>query len=221
MQIDMRISRSFESGPETICMFSELHHYNQKKLANDERFYNVKLSSHFFQRTVTAAVYDSVICNFIAFLEPTEHPAQFQQDIVHAHKSQETTELLCSFFNDRICGCFVRSLHLSIPNILRSLLKNKVYIDPPRMLAKLKQKVENGIRLIDRQMLKRVSGNLLKPCTHNIYRTNIRQQIWCVCRIGLLKIVYGHTWRMRVHKSLVVMLKILIVIDKGKIVNYR
>ncbi len=39
----------------------------------------------------------------------------------------------------------------------------------------------------------------LKLCTHipNECRTNICQQIWCVCRMGLLI----HTWRMRANKS--------------------
>ncbi len=39
--------------------------------------------------------------------------------------------------------------------------------------------------------------------TH-IYRMNIRQQIWCVCQMGLLKIVYCvYTWWMQTNKSLV------------------
>ncbi|KAJ4431571.1 hypothetical protein ANN_20170 [Periplaneta americana] len=94
----------------------------------------------------------------------SQETGYFQQDGATCHTSNESMELIGSFFDDRIISRNVwppRSPDLTTPDFfLWGYLKDRVYATRPQTLDDLKHNITQEIQAIDNRVLQRVASNM-------------------------------------------------------------
>ncbi len=127
---------------------------------------------------VTAEVYQDIIRDFIALLEPEEQYCHFQQDEEHSHIAAEMITFLRLFqwmfsVNDIRSP---HSLNLSVADFfLRGYIKTEAFHQLVRMIEELKARITTYIAQITSATLKNVFRNLVRKVktsmvpTSNIY----------------------------------------------------
>ncbi|KAJ4449805.1 hypothetical protein ANN_01211 [Periplaneta americana] len=119
----------------------------------------------FFNQTVNTAEYRPIFMEFVEQLDDVElSQGYFQQDGATCHTSNESMELIASFFDDRIISRNLwppRSPDLTTPDFfLWSYLKDRVYATRPQTLDDLKHNITQEIQAIDNRVLQRVTSNM-------------------------------------------------------------
>jgi hypothetical protein len=121
----------------------------------------------FFERTVNSDVYKDIFMTYLEQLDDTAlTKGYFQQDGATCHTSSDSMALINSFFMGRVISKKLwppRSPDLSsADNLLWVYLKDKVYKNRPRTIQDLRANITTEINNIDRDMLRRVSENMVK-----------------------------------------------------------
>jgi hypothetical protein len=120
----------------------------------------------FFETTVTAEVYQELMRQFVALLQPDVRDYWIQQDGASSHAARSTMDMVHKFFGERIISKGLwppRSPDLSPPDfLLWCFLKDSVYRNKPRTMEDLKRSITACIQEIDGLMLQRVAGNMMK-----------------------------------------------------------
>ncbi|KAJ4442689.1 hypothetical protein ANN_04278 [Periplaneta americana] len=115
--------------------------------------------------TVNTAEYRLIFIEFVEQLDDVElSQGYFQQDGATCHTSNESMELIASFFDDRIISRNLwppRSPDLITPNFfLWGYLKDRVYATRPQTLDDMKHNITQEIQAIDNRVLQRVASNM-------------------------------------------------------------
>lgn len=129
----------------------------------------------FFERTINSDQYIKILEQFIPQLQEDEIlNGYFQQDGAPAHTARNTAKHLVTYFANRIISKSNRYLETVIdwpprsPDLtspdyfLWAHLKNRVYGNKPDNLEKLKENIENEIKLIEKSTLENVANNMIK-----------------------------------------------------------
>lgn len=121
--------------------------------------------ANFFNQTVNTAEYRLIFMEFVEQLDDVElSQGYFQQDGATCHTSNESMELIASFFDDRIISRNLwppRSPDLTTPDFfLWGYLKDRVYATRPQTLDDLKHNITQEIQAIDNRVLQRVASNM-------------------------------------------------------------
>ncbi|KAJ4443577.1 hypothetical protein ANN_05251 [Periplaneta americana] len=109
--------------------------------------------------------YRLIFMEFVEQLDDVElSQGYFQQDGATCHTSNESMELIASFFDDRIISRNLwppRSPDLTTPDFfLWGYLKDRVYATRPQTLDDLKHNITQEIQAIDNRVLQRVASNM-------------------------------------------------------------
>ncbi|KAJ4438538.1 hypothetical protein ANN_14485 [Periplaneta americana] len=115
--------------------------------------------------TVNTAEYRLIFMEFVEQLDDVElSQGYFQQDGATCHTSNESMELIASFFDDRIISRNLwppRSPDLTTPDFfLWDYLKDRVYATRPQTLDYVKHNITQEIQAIDNRVLQRVASNM-------------------------------------------------------------
>ena len=120
----------------------------------------------FFSGRLNFEAYINIIMEFIGNLEVEDRYCWFQQDGASCHTSAMTIATLQDFFGDRLItkGLWPpRSPDLSsLDFFLWGFLKDKVYLNKPQTLQELQSNIKREIGYINRDILERVSINMIK-----------------------------------------------------------
>ncbi|KAJ4437880.1 hypothetical protein ANN_13819 [Periplaneta americana] len=119
----------------------------------------------FFNQTVNTADYRLIFMEFVEQLDDVElSQGYFQQDDATCHTSNESMELIASFFDNRIISRNLwppKSPDLTTPDFfLWGYLKDRVYATRPQTLDDLKHNITQEIQAIDNRVLQRVASNI-------------------------------------------------------------
>ena len=109
-----------------------------------------------------AAVFDTL---FVEQLDDVQlSQGYFQDDGATCHTSNESMDLIASFFDDRIISMNLwlpQSPDLTTPDfLLWGHLKDRVYATRPQTLDDLKPNITQEIQAIDNRVLQRVASNM-------------------------------------------------------------
>lgn len=121
----------------------------------------------FFEGRVNSDVYCSFIDRFVVTLTETEKRyAWFQQDNATAHTSGKTCQHLTKIFGKRMIDKQLfppRSPDLTPADFfLWGYVKDKVFANNPKTLDDLKSAIASCVNSINREMLMKVSSNIVK-----------------------------------------------------------
>ncbi|KAJ4429843.1 hypothetical protein ANN_22047 [Periplaneta americana] len=124
-----------------------------------------RVCAHLTIQTVNTAEYRLIFMEFVEQLDDVElSQGYFQQDGATCHTSNESMELIASFFDDRIISRNLwppRSPDLTTPDFfLWGYLKDRVYATHPQTLDYLKHNITQEIQAIDNRVLQRMASDM-------------------------------------------------------------